>query len=230
MCLVLLLLNNPATRRTMKALLEKEGHKAVERGSLEEAVEMAGVYRGAPIDLILVDIRLLSVESNCEDLRGIGEIPIMVTGSGDDMIQGFLLGADDFVAEPVAPAEFLLRMRAVLRRYQKTASDTLVFANVVLNRKNQEVRIDNKSVILPQKEFELLFKLARHPKQTLTRIQLIEQIWGPEYEGDYRTVDVHIKRLRYRFSGVTDSFRIVTQWGNGYKLEIDSSLQRKTKI
>ncbi|WP_159882446.1 response regulator transcription factor [Paenibacillus puerhi] len=224
---ILLIFEDKATKHTVGDFLAKEGHKLLDARSLEDAIDL--LYNGVQVDLVLMDILLLSNHRICEEIRAIDDIPVMVTGRPEQMVKGFALGADDYIATPVNLMEFMMRTRAILRRYKKSMSDTLTLSNMVLKRTSQEVQIEDKQLVLPLKEFEILFKLASYPKQPFSRNQLIEQIWGTEFDGNYRTVDVHIKRLRYRFEPITDIFRIVTIWGVGYKLEMKAELEEKTK-
>jgi two-component system OmpR family response regulator len=135
-------------------------------------------------------------------------------------VKGFLLGTDDYLVKPFDPVELVLRVKALLRRYRITASQSIRIGQVELDRNRAEVTVDGNQVALPPKEFELLFMLANYPRQIFTRTQLIEKIWGFDFEGNDRTIDVHIKRLRERFAEVTDDFQIVTVYGLGYRLEV----------
>lgn len=134
-------------------------------------------------------------------------------------VKGFELGADDYLVKPFEPIELVMRVKALLRRYQVSVSQTLRIGKLVLDRKSYTIINGNDSIMIPMKEFELLFMLAGAPGRTFTRDDLIENIWGYDYEGDERTIDVHVKRLRERF--VTDKcgFEIKTVRGLGYRLE-----------
>ena len=147
---------------------------------------------------------------------------LMLTAKGEiaQKVKGFNLGADDYLVKPFAPAELVVRVKVLLKRYQIALSNQIEIGNVVIDREHFKVSIGNEDIDLPLKEFELLFKLAMHPSKTFSREQLIEDIWGFDYEGDERTVDVHIKRLRQRFSQEDCPFKITTIRGLGYRLEV----------
>jgi len=161
----------------------------------------------------------------CRELRAnYSDLPLlMVTAKGEsaDKVKGFNLGTDDYVVKPFDPVELAMRVKALLKRYRITASQTVQLGDILIDRTAFEVRVDNQRIALPLKEFELLYKLASYPSQIFTRAQLIEQIWGIDYEGDERTVDVHIKRLRERFEPLTEQFHIATIRGLGYRLEVN---------
>ncbi|MGZ4031998.1 MAG: winged helix-turn-helix domain-containing protein, partial [Tumebacillaceae bacterium] len=135
-------------------------------------------------------------------------------------IKGFQLGTDDYLVKPFEPIELVMRVKALLKRYRIFSSQVIQLGDTEINQRNYEVTVKGQTLTLPPKEFELFFKLASFPGQIFTRDQLIEQIWGIDYEGDERTVDVHIKRLRERFSDTSDSFKITTVRGLGYRLEV----------
>ncbi|MFF2483780.1 response regulator transcription factor [Paenibacillus sp. NPDC058071] len=197
---------------------------------IEEAtngVEALSIVENTEIDLVVLDIMMPRMDGwdLCRQLRG-GErdIPIlMVTAKGEsgDKVKGFQLGTDDYITKPFDPVELVLRVKAVLKRYRIASSQIIQLGDVVLNRRTFKVEQGGEEVTLPLKEFELLFKLASHPGQIFTREQLIVQIWGMDYEGDDRTVDVHIRRLRARFAGEKRHFRIETARSLGYRLVVN---------
>ncbi|MFA8438503.1 response regulator transcription factor [Pueribacillus sp. YX66] len=157
-----------------------------------------------------------------EELRRYYDIPVILLTAKDqisDKGKGFRSGADDYIVKPFEPKELLFRIQALFRRYDKHLDDIIEFGSTKINRLRYEVEIDDGALLLPLKEFELLHFLASHHGQVLTREQIIENVWGIDYEGDERTVDVHIKRLRERFVGKTDDFEIKTIRGVGYSLE-----------
>ncbi|MNL30406.1 Heme response regulator HssR [compost metagenome] len=148
---------------------------------------------------------------------------LMITAKGEpaDRIKGFKLGTDDYLVKPFDPMELALRVKALLKRYRIAYSQTIYLGDLRLDRKSyQVVNKDGLELTLPMKEFELLYKLGSYPGQLFTRNHLIAEIWGIDYEGDERTVDVHIKRLRERFAEHEPDFRIVTLRGLGYRLEV----------
>lgn len=158
----------------------------------------------------------------CSELRKYYDIPLLmltVNGETSQKVKGFQLGADDYLVKPFDPLELIVRVKALLKRYQIAASNTIQVGELFMNRKNYEVIVNGESKDLPLKEFELLFKLASFPGKTLSRDQLIEDIWGYNFEGNERTLDVHINRLRERLSERDHSFKIKTVRGLGYRLE-----------
>ncbi|MCK1976471.1 response regulator transcription factor [Jeotgalicoccus huakuii] len=176
-------------------------------------------------DLAVVDIMMPYMDGLAltEILKRDFDIPIiMLTAKGhiDDKAEAFKIGTDDYLVKPFEPRELLFRIEALLRRYSdETSNTTLKLGKVLINSNNYSVEIEGKVYMLPLKEFELLQLLAQYPGQVFTRDALIERIWGPDYEGDDRTVDVHIKRLRSRFKSAVDEFEIKTMRGRGYFLE-----------
>ncbi len=144
----------------------------------------------------------------------------MVTAKAESAhkVKGFQLGTDDYLTKPFDPLELVMRVKALLKRSLVVSSQSVQLGNVALNRRTFQVTRDEEPVTIPLKEFELLFLLASHPGQIFTREQLILQIWGLNYEGDGRTVDVHISRLREKFSGKGEQFQIETARGLGYRL------------
>ncbi|MDF2607852.1 MAG: DNA-binding response regulator [Bacillales bacterium] len=146
----------------------------------------------------------------------------MVTAKSEpyDKIKGFQLGTDDYLAKPFHPVELVMRVKAVLKRYNKITSEKLIFKRFEIDSSALIVKIDNENINLPLKQFELLYTLASTPGQIYSRDQLIEKIWGYDYEGDDRTVDTHIKKLRKSFNEYENIFLISTIRGLGYKLEV----------
>jgi DNA-binding response OmpR family regulator len=146
---------------------------------------------------------------------------LMLTAKGetDNKVKGFELGTDDYLVKPFEPAELVARVKALLKRYRVAASQEVQIGSLYMNRRTFEVSVDHVALTLPLKEFELLFKLACYPGRTLSREQLIEDIWGYDFQGNERTLDVHINRLRERFADCRSSFKISTIRGLGYRLE-----------
>lgn len=183
------------------------------------------VMEKVKIDLAVIDIMMPNMDGwqLCKELREFSDIPIlMLTAKGEttQKVKGFGLGADDYLVKPFEPIELILRIKALLKRYKITISQTLNIGELKMNRNTHEISFKEQEYTIPLKEFELLFKLASYPGKTFSREYLIEDIWGYDYEGDERTVDVHIKRVRERFSESEFPFRIKTIWGLGYRLEI----------
>ncbi|MYL61590.1 response regulator, partial [Virgibacillus halodenitrificans] len=159
----------------------------------------------------------------CKEIRDYYDIPVMMlTAKGEitDKEKAFLAGTDDYIVKPFEPKEVLYRIKALLRRFQMVNEEVIHLGNTVINRRSYEVTYHNKNLILPLKEFELLAQLASYPNRIFSREQLIELVWGSDYEGNDRTVDVHIKRLRERFAEEEQDFSIQTVRGLGYKLEM----------
>ncbi|WP_134687328.1 response regulator transcription factor [Brevibacillus migulae] len=210
-------------RELIRLYLEDEGFAIIEKANGAEALEYAENHK---VDLAIIDIMMPKMDGweLCESLRQFGEMPIlMITAKGEaaDRIKGFKLGTDDYLVKPFDPVEMVLRVKALLKRYRIDASHTLALGSITLDRKKYHVVYrDGQTVTLPMKEFELLYKLGSHAGQLFTRDNLIEDIWGLDYEGDERTVDVHIKRLREKFAACEGDFRIVTIRGLGYRLEV----------
>lgn len=210
-------------RELIRLYLEDEGFELVEKSNGAEALEYAENHR---VDLVILDIMMPKMDGwvLCRKLREYGDIPIlMVTAKGQsaDRIKGFMLGTDDYLAKPFDPVELVLRVKALLKRYRISTSSVIQLGDVSLDRNSYQVIYNGgRTVTIPMKEFELLYKLGSYAGQLFTREHLIEDIWGVDYEGDERTVDVHIKRLRERFAEFESQFRIVTIRGLGYRLEV----------
>lgn len=224
MSLILIVDDDKHIRNLVSVLLTKEGYTVVEAQNGQEALE---VLEKNPCDMAIVDIMMPLVDGYelTKDIRDYYNIPVILLTAKDqieDKERGFLSGTDDYLVKPFEPKELLYRIKVLFRLYDKNIDDVLTLGSTVIDKRNYEVSIGDQSFLLPLKEFELLFFLASNQGQTITRDQLIENIWGFDYEGDERTVDVHIKRLRKRFSKVTDDFHIKTVRGIGYTLEVQS--------
>lgn len=201
--------------------LKKEGYSVATCTRGDEAIE---AYRSINPSLVLLDVMLPGMDgwTVLEKLRAESSIPvIMLTAKGDtlDRIQGLELGADDYIPKPFETKELLARIRAVLRRSVAPGDDKeLHFPGLIISLNNYNVTLDGKQLDMPPKEIELLFFLASHEGKVFTREQLLEQVWGFDFFGDSRTVDVHIKRIREKI-GVRTEWEIRTVWGVGYKFE-----------
>ena len=202
--------------------LYKEGYRVFQA---KDGTEALGILNKEKCDLAVLDVMMPYIDGYAltKEIRKQYDIPIILLTAKnqiEDKEQGFHSGTDDYLVKPFDPKELLFRIKALLRRYNAQPDDLLVrLGNTTINKKNYEVQIGGRTILLPLKEFELLFFLASNPMQVFSRDHLIEQIWGLDYEGDERTVDVHIKRLRERFSKLTEDFRIKTVRGVGYLLE-----------
>lgn len=210
-------------RELVCLFLHNDGFETVEASDGKEALK---VYETTRVDLVVLDIMMPIIDgwTLTKELRRVNsELPIlMLTARGEtwEKVKGFELGTDDYLTKPFDPLELTARVRALLKRYRIQSTNKIQFGDVTLDRQTYKVMQGTEALILPLKEFELLYKLAETPGQVFTRDQLIDQIWGLDYEGDNRTVDVHIKRLRERFVS-TSEFRIETVRGLGYRLEAD---------
>lgn len=147
---------------------------------------------------------------------------ILLTAKGalEDKAKGFSSGTDDYIVKPFEPEELLFRIKALLRRYRMVSAELIRLHQTQIDRRSYEVKINQESISIPLKEFELLAQLASYPGRIFTREELVQLVWGTDYKGDNRTVDVHIKRVRERFKPLTDDFTITTVRGLGYKLEV----------
>ena len=178
-------------------------------------------------DLVLLDIMLPGKDGwqICRDLRKKSAVPIiMLTAKGEtaDKVSGLEMGADDYVTKPFEVKELLARIHAVMRRSDSEGpiEKKLSFDKLVINLDSYELIVDGKKIDTPPKEMELLYHLASSPNRVFTRNQLLDEVWGFDYFGDSRTVDVHIKRLREKLEGVSDKWSLKTVWGVGYKFEL----------
>ncbi|WP_139991642.1 response regulator transcription factor [Paenibacillus paridis] len=213
--------DDPNIRELVSLFLKREGYQVVEAIDGVDALSKLEAVRA---DLAIIDVMMPRMDgwALCAAMRASYDIPLlMLTAKGEttQKLKGFELGADDYMVKPFDPPELVARVKALLKRYRITASQTVEFGAVVMNQTDFQMTAGGEGTTLPPKEFELLFKLASYPGKTFARDQLIEQIWGMAYEGDERTVDVHIKRLRDRFPEEQYRFRIVTIRGLGYRLE-----------
>ena len=206
--------------------LVKEGFDVRIAGDGGKALEE---FRKKEPDLILLDIMLPVMDgwAVCAKIRETSKVPIiMLTAKSEvfDRIQGLEMGADDYIVKPFEMKEVLARIHAVLRRFggeeEGSGEKKLTFDKLVINLDSYELLVDGKRVDTPPKELELLYHLASAPNRVFTRNQLLDEVWGFDYFGDSRTVDVHIKRLREKLEGVSDQWRLKTVWGVGYKFEV----------
>ena len=211
----------------LRLYLEKEGMTCHVAGDGLEGLEK---FHAAQPDLVILDIMLPSMDgwSVCRKIREASRTPIiMLTAKGEleDKVSGLEMGADDYITKPFETKEVLARIHAVLRRFgeEEQMEKKLSFDRLVVNLDSYELLVDGKRVDTPPKELELLFHLASSPNRVFTRNQLLDEVWGFDYFGDSRTVDVHIKRLREKLEGVSDQWSLKTVWGVGYKFEVTNS-------
>ena len=212
----------------LRLYLQKDGFEVSHAADGGKAVEMA---REIQPDLVLLDIMLPVMDGwqVCRELRKTMKMPIiMLTAKGEteDKVSGLEMGADDYIVKPFEVKELLARVHAVLRRTGddgKPKSKKLTFDKLVINLDSYELIVDGKKIDTPPKEMELLYHLAATPNRVYTRNQLLDEVWGFDYFGDSRTVDVHIKRLREKLEGVSDKWALKTVWGVGYKSEAEET-------
>ena len=213
----------------LRLYLEKEGYQTYLAHDGETAVAM---HAELDIDLVLLDVMMPRVDGweACRRIRAKKETPIiMLTAKGEtfDKVLGLELGADDYIVKPFDTKEVVARIKAVLRRTGRTSaakSDSsegeIAFENLVINITRYELKVNGEVVDTPPKEMELLYYLAKNSNKVFTRDALLDEVWGFEYYGDSRTIDVHIKRLREKLEGVSEKWSLKTVWGVGYKFEV----------
>lgn len=209
-------------RELLKLYLQKEGYRVVEAADGEAAIK---ILEKEQVHLAIVDIMMPHMDGYelCEELRDFYDMPvIMLTAKNElqDKEKAYVAGTDDYVIKPFEPKEVVFRVKALLRRFNMINQEVIHLGNIVINRKSYEIESQGRTMILPLKEFELLAQLASYPDRTFSREQLIELVWGHDFTGNDRTVDVHIKRLRERFPESESQFSIRTVRGLGYKMEV----------
>lgn len=210
----------------LRLYLEKDGFDTVVANDGEQAVDYAAKY--SP-DLILLDIMLPKLDGwqVCREIRKTSDVPIiMLTAKGEtfDKILGLELGADDYVSKPFDTKEVIARIKAVLRRTHDNDKASRIsevrYDKLRINLTNYELEVNGVKIDTPPKELELIYHLASNPNRVYTRDQLLDEVWGFDYYGDSRTVDVHVKRLREKLENVSDEWCLKTVWGVGYKFEV----------
>ncbi|HZD59572.1 MAG TPA: response regulator transcription factor [Anaerolineae bacterium] len=211
-------------RELVRIFLKDEGFDVYEAS---DGVEALNKLETLKVDMAILDVMMPHMDGweLCRLLRGAYDFPVlMLTAKGEtsQKLKGFQLGVDDYLVKPFEPLELVARVKALLKRYQIATSQKVQVGELLMDRKTYEITVNGESLTLPLKEFELLFKLASYYGKTLTREQLIEDIWGYDFVGNERTLDVHINRLRERFPEDKHSFRIKTIRGLGYRMEVRS--------
>lgn len=220
MITVLTVDDDPHIRELLIYYLKKEDYLIIEAVDGIDALEKLERER---IHIAIVDIMMPNMDGYelCEKIRADYDIPVlMLTAKGEiaDKEKAYLAGTDDYIVKPFDPREVLFRIKALLRRFDFENEETVRIGNSIINWESYEVQVKGQTIILPLKEFELLAQLANNPDQTFTREQLIELVWGIDFSGNDRTVDVHIKRIRERFANTNCGFSIETIRGLGYKV------------
>ncbi len=209
----------------IKLYLENSGYEVK---TANDGVEGVNFFKSYDPDIVLLDIMLPRKDGweVCRQIREVSSKPIiMITAKGEtfDKVLGLELGADDFIVKPFDMKELSARVKAVLRRSnprETTESDEVVrFDNIEISKQKYELKLKGKSVDIPPKELVLLYFLASNANRVFSRDQLLDKVWGFDYLGDSRTVDVHVKRLREKLEGVSDKWSLKTVWGVGYKFE-----------
>ena len=208
----------------LRLYLTKEGYNVVIANDGVTAVTM---FQEESPNLVLLDIMLPKLDGwqVCREIRKFSETPIiMLTAKGEvfDRVLGLELGADDYVVKPFDTKEIVARIKAVLRRSATSAGEEVKevhFDKLSINLTNYELKVNGVQIDTPPKEMELIFHLAKNPNRVFTRDQLLDEVWGYDYYGDSRTVDVHVKRLREKLEGTSDKWELRTVWGVGYKFE-----------
>ncbi len=208
----------------LRLYLTKEGYDVVIANDGAAAVS---TFREESPSLVLLDIMLPKLDGwqVCREIRKFSETPIiMLTAKGEvfDRVLGLELGADDYVVKPFDTKEIVARIKAVLRRSASSANDEVKevhYDKLSINLTNYELKVGGVQIDTPPKEMELIFHLAKNPNRVFTRDQLLDEVWGYDYYGDSRTVDVHVKRLREKLEGASDKWELRTVWGVGYKFE-----------
>ena len=210
----------------LQMYLEKEGYAVT---IAYDGGDGLAKYRATKPDLVLLDVMMPVMDGwgVCKAIRAEDQTPIiMLTAKGetDDKVNGLKVGADDYITKPFEMREVLARIEAVLRRSNCTAAPSktrrLTFDKLTIDMDAFELTVDGKKVDTPPKEMELLFYLASSPNRVYTRNQLLDEVWGFDFFGDSRTVDVHVKRLREKLEGISESWSLKTVWGVGYKFEV----------
>ena len=209
-------------RELLRLYLEREGYTVLEA---ENGVEGIKKWKSDKPDMLLLDVMMPVMDgwAVCREIRAESDVPIiMLTAKGEtaDRVSGLEMGADDYIVKPLEMPEVSARVRAVFRRMAPDdAPEKLSFDNLVIDKQAYDLVIKGKRVDAPPKEIELLYFLASSPNRVFTRAQLLDDVWGFDYFGDTRTVDVHVKRLREKLEGVSDKWELKTVWGVGYKFE-----------
>ena len=210
----------------LRLYLEKDGFQT---DIVTDGIKAIETFNSINPDLVLLDIMLPGLDGwqICREIRKTSQTPIiMLTAKGEtfDKVLGLELGADDYITKPFETKEVIARIKAVLRRSANTqitaeTSKEVNFDKLSINLTNYELKVNGTPIDTPPKELELIFHLANNPNRVYTRDQLLDEVWGFEYYGDSRTVDVHVKRLREKLEGVSDKWELKTVWGVGYKFE-----------
>ncbi|MGE6754042.1 response regulator transcription factor [Rossellomorea sp. NPDC071047] len=218
---ILVVDDDPHLRKLIRVHLEQNGYLVTEA---EDGDAASVTLEAQSIDLAIVDLMMPNKDGFqlAKEIRENYDIPIIILTAKDtltDKAKGYAAGTDDYMVKPFEKEELLFRVQAILRRFHRATTQKIRLNDMILDKRSYEVKDGSKTIILPLKEFELLYYLATFPNRTFSREEIIQQVWGMDFEGDDRTIDVHIKRLRERFRH-SDDFLITTVRGVGYKLEV----------
>jgi two-component system, OmpR family, response regulator len=221
---ILVVDDDPHIRELVHVFLRNAGLEVVEAS---DGVDALSKLDSVKVDLAVIDVMMPNMDGweLCQELKASLDIPIlMLTAKAEtaNKLKGFELGTDDYLVKPFEPLELVARVNALLKRYRIAISQTIQVGELSLDHKTHAVLVNGEGLDLPFKEFELLFKLASYPGRTFSREQLIEDIWGYDFRGNDRTLDVHINRLRERFPEDGHTFKIHTVRGLGYRLDVSS--------
>lgn len=220
---VLVVDDDPNIGELLRLYLEKEGYAVT---VLQDGNAVMNVFPGGEFCLVLLDIMLPGMDGYqvLREIRKNSDVPVMMlTAKGEtfDKVLGLELGADDYVVKPFEIKEVLARMKALLRRTETPKTGKVIsYPELDINMENYELKIHGETMDIPPKELELLYFMASHPNQVFTREQILDKVWGFDFFGESRTVDVHVKRLREKLDAVSEAWQIKTVWGVGYKFEV----------
>ena len=210
-------------RELLSLYLGQEGY-VIE--TAQDGAEGLRAFKRCHPDLVLLDLMMPVMDGSqmLRELRAFSKTPVIIlTTKGEvfDKVTLLEMGADDYITKPFEMREVIARVRAVLRRFEKEEeSKKLIFDNLIIDKRSYNITVKGQKMEIPPKEIELLYFLASSPNRVFTRAQLLDDVWGFDYFGDTRTVDVHVKRLREKLQGVSDQWEIKTVWGVGYKFEL----------
>ena len=219
---ILVVDDDPHIRELVRVFLRNDGFDVVEA---PDGMAALSTLDSGKVDLAVIDIMMPRMDGweLCQEIKATFDIPVlMLTAKGEtsQKLKGFQLGTDDYLVKPFEPLEMVARVKALLKRYRIESSQIIQVGGLTLDREKFQVMVEGEALTLPRKEFDLLFHLGSYPGRTFSREQLIEDLWGYDFHGNDRTLDVHIHRLRERFSDGKYSFRIRTIRGLGYRLEL----------
>ncbi|NMM64316.1 response regulator transcription factor [Clostridium sp. P21] len=205
----------------IQSLLKNENYEVVTAFDGEEALNKLNSEK---VDMVITDVMMPNIDGweLCREIRSFSNMPILmltVLGETSQKVKGFGIGADDYLTKPFEPMELVVRVRALLKRYHINESQLISIGNLIIDKNRFIVQIGTENITLPLKEFELLFTFASTPGKTFSRDSLIENIWGYDFDGNERTLDVHVGRLRDKFTENTSGIKITTIRGLGYRLE-----------